>query len=98
MQPVVTENTTKSVGLGINMSGDLTGFAMFTSSSGNFHAFRYSGGTMQDLGTFGGGGSHGFAINDCGQIVGDLDVVGGPYPYHAFLYSNGAKNRRTKQC
>ncbi|MCC5625596.1 DUF3466 family protein [Nostoc sp. CHAB 5715] len=45
------------------------------------HAFLYSGGTLQDLGTLGGPNSEATDINDFGQIVGN---AGSP-----FFYSDG---------
>jgi probable HAF family extracellular repeat protein len=54
------------------------------------HAFAYSGGSMQDLGTLPGTSiSSASDINDHGEIVGATAIaVGQPY-YHAFLYING---------
>jgi probable HAF family extracellular repeat protein len=53
------------------------------------HAFLYSGGTMQDLGTLPGGfGSGAYGINDSGQIVGGANTsYSFPFWGHAFLYS-----------
>jgi probable HAF family extracellular repeat protein len=54
-----------------------------------FHAFLYSHGTIQDLGTLPGGRqSYGYAINDSGQVTGfsDTNIDGDS---HAFLYSDG---------
>ena len=56
------------------------------------HAFLYSGGSMQDLGTLPGGTtSYAYGINDNGQVVGYADVEYGDYGSgdHAFLYSDG---------
>jgi len=51
------------------------------------HAFLYSGGTLTDLGTFGGTNSYPGAINNSGQVVGSAQTVA--KTYHAFLYSGG---------
>jgi len=48
----------------------------------------FAAGTMTDLGTFGGPGSHAVGINGTGQVVGSADVNFFEPP-HAFLYSGG---------
>jgi probable HAF family extracellular repeat protein len=53
-----------------------------------YHAFLYSRGHVQDLGTLGGASSVAFGINDLGQIVGEATTFGSEV-YHAFLYSRG---------
>ena len=50
------------------------------------HAFLFSNGTMTDLGTMGGTGSEGLAINDSGEVVGVTQTKAGTS--EAFL-SNG---------
>jgi probable HAF family extracellular repeat protein len=73
---------------GINASGQVVGASYVASSSP--HAFLYSGGVMQDLGTFGGRfsiASYATGINASGQVVGTSDDANG-YP-HAFLYGGG---------
>jgi probable HAF family extracellular repeat protein len=56
---------------------------------GDVHAFLYSGGVMQDLGTLPGGStSVGNAIDRFGDITGNSKTVNGNL--HAFLYNNGA--------
>ena len=52
------------------------------------HAFLYSNGTMTDLGTLGGIGSEGLAINDSGQVVGWSQTKAGTSD--AFLW-NGTR-------
>jgi len=81
---------------GINRSGEVVGFDVFT-----FHAFRtaanYSSSNpvMHDLGTlapggvnsYGAGSTHAYGINDSGQVVGSSDIGNNaPYPgaSHAF--------------
>jgi len=56
----------------INDSGEVVGTGYFT--SGNFHAFLYSGGKMQDLGPPGAYQSSAIAINNSGQIIGGYYV------------------------
>lgn len=51
------------------------------------HAFRYSGGTITDLGTLGGEYSAGAAINASGAIAGYADLASGPQ--HAVVFSGG---------
>ncbi|MGA2185188.1 MAG: hypothetical protein ABSH47_19390 [Bryobacteraceae bacterium] len=74
-----------SVANGINASGQVVGVA--ETSTGNDHAFLYSGGTMMDLGTLGGPMSSATAVNASGQVVGWSDRFDG-YE-HAFLHSGG---------
>ena len=65
----------------------MAGFAR--TSSGANHAFLYSNGTMQDLGTLPGfDGSDAMGINASGQVVG-WNYVEATNVDHAFLYSQG---------
>ncbi|MGH8319124.1 MAG: hypothetical protein ACREUL_14300 [Steroidobacteraceae bacterium] len=57
-----------SGGLGINDSGEVTGYS--TTSGGLQHAFLYNGSSMTDLGTLGGDTSGGLGINDSGEVTG----------------------------
>jgi probable HAF family extracellular repeat protein len=78
---------TVSYASGINNLGQVVGFSWTSSGSNGQHAFLYSGGTMQDLGTLGGNRSWAWGINDGGQVVGEADTSSGDQ--HAFLYSHG---------
>jgi len=64
-----------------------------SNSSGRNHAFIYSDGSLQDLGTLAGDKySDAYGINNKSQIVGDSFNVsndGFPSMKHAFLYSDG---------
>jgi probable HAF family extracellular repeat protein len=51
------------------------------------HAFRWEGGSMQDLGTLGGPNSYAYEINTAGQVVGQAEIS--PGTLHAFQWSNG---------
>jgi probable HAF family extracellular repeat protein len=71
----------------INNNGQVVGYG---SNGNNDHAWLYSNGTMQDLGTLGSsyGPSGAASINDSGQIVGYADNSSSKQT--SFLYSNGA--------
>ena len=71
---------------GINASGQVVGYAPLT--SGDTHAFLYTGGSMTDLGTLGGHDSEAFGINDGGEVVGEAELFDNARN-HAFLYSAG---------
>ena len=77
---------TGSWGQAINTGGQVVGYAPI--SSGSYHAFLYSNGSMADLGTITGfSNSYAYGINDSGQVVGSLISAGGATD--AFLDSNG---------
>ena len=44
---------------------------------------------MKDLGTLGGNESHGYGVNDAGDVVGWSEITKGSSVEHAFLYSGG---------
>jgi probable HAF family extracellular repeat protein len=74
-------------GKGESKGVQVTGYS--STVSGYDHAFLYSGGNMQDLGTLlGGRSSMGYAINRSGEVTGTSDISVGDL--HAFLYSRGA--------
>jgi probable HAF family extracellular repeat protein len=60
---------------------------MATTSTEEAHAYVWSGGVMQDLGTLGGGSDAATATNDLGQVVGNSRTAGGEL--HAFLWQGG---------
>ena len=75
-----------SFGYGINNAGQVVGF--FTTSAYIHHAFLYSDGQMEDLGTLlENNYSVAYGINNAGQVVGQADNGSGAL--HAFLYSAG---------
>jgi probable HAF family extracellular repeat protein len=82
----LTLGGTSGGAVAINSSGQVTGYAGTTGNTTS-HAFLYSNGVMQDLGTLGGTTSEGHAINDSGQVTGNADTDG-DIAFHAFLYSN----------
>ncbi len=89
LDPDPADLRTFSVGRGINESGQVTGTATAKIDGVTEpHAFVYSQGTMQDLGTLGGNTSNGYGINDSGEATGSADLAGNTGT-HAFLYSNG---------
>lgn len=91
INPVIT--STDRVGcLALNDKGQVAGSAFFPGSI-NEHAFLYSNGVRQDLGTLAGGFSAGCGINDKGQVTGYSRYVNPLVQrtmWHAFLYSHGA--------
>ena len=76
-----------SSGTAANDVRQATGYSSTPLGNTVFHAFLYSNGTMQDLGTLGGSASFGYGINALGQVTGNANNVG-DFP-RAFLYSNG---------
>jgi probable HAF family extracellular repeat protein len=73
---------------GVNDSLEIVGEARF--ANGQSHAFAYSNGQKQDLGTLGGTESSASAINNAGQIVGSSQLTTDDRREHAFLYANGS--------
>jgi len=76
----------RTIAKAINSSGQIAGDA---DSGGVTHAFSYSNGVMQDLGTLGGDVSYANGINDSGWVVGESRLLNLPIP-RAFIYRNGA--------
>ncbi len=85
---VFADGGNTSLATGINASGDVTGYA--NHASGAYTAFRWSNGTLTDLGDLG-CGSHGNGINDSGTIVGYSNVTCGESDKAGFQ-TNGAGN------
>jgi probable HAF family extracellular repeat protein len=70
----------------INSAGQITGYS--TLADGTIHAFRYTAGTMEDLGTIPSYYTYGVSINSGGDVVGSVETyVGGSVS--AFLYTGG---------
>ena len=70
---------------GINNYGDIVGHM---ATADELHAFLYSDGTMNDLGTFGGISADANGINNKGQIVANYTSTDGVI--HAILYDHGS--------
>jgi probable HAF family extracellular repeat protein len=78
LQDLTPRAKADAIAYDINYAGTVVGI------SDNQRAFRYIGGSMQDLGTLGGSGSTASAINSNGSIVGEATRADGKR--HAFLY------------
>ncbi len=71
----------------VDNRGQIVGGSGITGDTTAQHAFLYSAGHMQDLGTLGGNSSYASSINDWGQVVGASTITGDTTAQHAFLYS-----------
>ncbi|MFI4967248.1 MAG: hypothetical protein ACHQAU_00870 [Gammaproteobacteria bacterium] len=86
----------------INEHGQVAGWSDTT--GGNRHAFLYSDGVMQDLGTLtGGSDSYATALNDRGQVVGysGINGLGQQFPevYQSFVWDqDGMKSLGALYC
>lgn len=76
-----------SSGLAINDAGQVVGYS-YGPGNGYAHAFRWFGGTMEDLGTLGGSHSYASGINGAGQIAGYAYGPGNSY-VSAVVWSGG---------
>ena len=79
-----------SAAYGINDAGQVVG-GSYTDIPGQFHAFRWQGGGMQDLGTLGGEVSSAEAINEVGHVVGSSRLAGNTTT-RAFLWDGGMQD------
>ncbi len=99
MQDIGTLGGPVSQAFAINNVGQVVGWSYtdpraFNTPTPNphssIHAFLYSNGVMQDLGTLGGSFSAAYGINDSGEVVGTSGTTGGADDRgRAFLYSGG---------
>jgi probable HAF family extracellular repeat protein len=78
--------TNSRTAAGINIIGQIVGTC--NSVSVTSHAFFFSGGSMQDIGTLGGPSAGATGINDIGQVVGTAYITSSIA--HAYLYSGGS--------
>jgi probable HAF family extracellular repeat protein len=77
-----------SLGTGINTAGQVAGVSEGPGFE-EYRAFRYSQGSLVDLGSLGGTLNEGLAINDLGDVVGDATTTSDRLSYHAFLWHDG---------
>jgi probable HAF family extracellular repeat protein len=85
LQDLGTLGGTNSLGRGINVLGQVTGYSDAPDNIG-FRAFRSApapGTALTNLGTFGGNGSEGYAINATGQVAG-YSYLTANLLFHAF--------------
>src|SRR5204863_1646070 len=73
--------------LALNNLDTMVGYISLSSASD--HAFRYSQGTVNDLGTLGGHYSYALGINNSNIVVGGSFVDSKDNIYHAFVWKNG---------
>lgn len=79
----------KSDATDINDLGQVVGYAGgFTDTGSGAHAFLYSNGVVQDLGSFMGRSTYATSINNAGEICGYTQASDGSR--EGFLYKNGA--------
>lgn len=83
LQDLGTLGGTRSLGMVINDAGQVAGWSL--NREGLLRAFRYSGGVMQDLGTFDGTGtSEATHMNQSGVVVGNATPNNGVQ--HGFIH------------
>lgn len=71
----------------INNLGQISGYVQ-TELGGATHAALYSGGSITELGGFGGSAGFARALNDAGQVIGTASTASGEF--HGFLYTGGS--------
>jgi probable HAF family extracellular repeat protein len=85
----LVSNPKYSVATAINNQGQVVGWSSMNATDSVEHAFLYSNGVMNDLGTFGGNISQAKGLNNNGEVVG-IAYYPSNNLTHAFYYHGGA--------
>lgn len=73
----------------LNANGDVAGTSTLAGDA-SWHAYRWSHGSMMDLGTLGGSNSEATTVNAQGNVVGRADFSPKDTHHHAFFWRQGA--------